>query len=167
MITTLTKDSTYYNDLRNVYVKYDFKKETFEALNAKYGVNFPTETESDKKSDAWYTQVKNSKGEMVDEIDHYYYITVVDEKTTYNEIATPEAAPEGVSVFPVYKSSPWLFSRYSDDTGGILGSSAATAMTPVARLLPCAHSICLTGKTLSAPFHSSTGFMILVTRFTT
>ena len=59
MITTLTKDSAYYNDLRNVYVKYDFKKETFEALNAKYGVNFPTETESDKKSDAWYTQVKN------------------------------------------------------------------------------------------------------------
>lgn len=128
MITTLTKDSAYYNDLRNVYVKYDFKKETFEALNAKYGVNFPTETESDKKSDAWYTQVKNSKGEMVDEIDHYYYITVVDEKTTYHEIATPEAAPEGVSVFPVYKSSPWLFSRYSDDTGGKITTVRAQYM---------------------------------------
>ena len=128
MITTLTKDSTYYNDLRNVYVKYDFKKETFEALNAKYGVSFPTETESDKKSDAWYTQVKNSKGEMVDEIDHYYYITVVDEKTTYNEIATPEATPEGVSVFPVYKSSPWLFSRYSDDTGGKITTVRAQYM---------------------------------------
>ena len=23
-----------------------------------------------------------------------------------------------MNVYPVYKSSPWLFSRYSDDTGG-------------------------------------------------
>lgn len=118
MVTTLTKDSAYYNDLRGIYVKYDFPKELFEQLNAKYGVSFPTETESDKKSDAWYTQVKNSKGELVDEIDHYYYITVVNEQTTYNEVAKPEDAPEGAKVYPVYKAAEWLFSRYSDDTGG-------------------------------------------------
>lgn len=118
MVTALTKDSTYYNDLRSVYVKYDFKKELFEQLNAKYGVNFPTETETDKKSDLWYSQVKNDKGDMEDVTDHYYYITVVDSVTSYHEIATPEDAPAGVSVYPVYKSAEWLFSRYSDDTGG-------------------------------------------------
>ena len=128
MVNALTKDSAYYNDLRGVYVTYDFKKELFEQLNAKYGVNFPTETETDKKSDAWFTQVKNAKGELVDEVDHYYYITVVNEQTTYVEIANPEDAPEGVNVFPVYKSSEWLFSRYSDDTGGKITTVRAKYM---------------------------------------
>ena len=128
MVEALTKDSTYYNDLRGVYITYDFKKELFEQLNAKYGVNFPTETETDKKGDAWFTQVKNAKGELVDEVDHYYYITVVNEQTTYVEIANPEDAPEGVNVFPVYKSSEWLFSRYSDDTGGKITTVRAKYM---------------------------------------
>ena len=91
-------------------------------------MNFPTETETDKKSDAWFTQVKNAKGELVDEVDHYYYITVVNEQTTYVEIANPEDAPEGVNVFPVYKSSEWLFSRYSDDTGGKITTVRAKYM---------------------------------------
>lgn len=110
MVTALTKNNTYYNDLVNVYVKYDFTKEQFEALNAKYGLNFPTDVESDKKSDDWFT---------TDEVDHYYYTTVVDSATVaYHEIATQAEAPQGANVYPVYKSSAWLFSRYSDDTGG-------------------------------------------------
>ena len=109
LVNALTRDSAYYNDLRNVYINYDFTQEQFEALNAKYNVSYPTVTETGDKSDAWFT---------TDEVDHYYYITVVDSVTVYREVATEAEAPAGVNTYPVYKSSPWLFSRYSDDTGG-------------------------------------------------
>lgn len=118
MVEALTKDSTYYNDMRTVYINYDFKKELFEQLNAKYNVSFPTDTTASDKSKNWFTTVTNGTDE-VNEVDHYYYI-LVDEagQKSYHEIANESDAPSGVSVFPVYKSSPWLFSRYSDDTGG-------------------------------------------------
>ena len=110
MVNALTKDSTYYNDLRNVYINYNFPIELFEQLNAQYGIEFPTDTAMADKSNAWYT---------TDEIDHYYYITVTDEGTTvYHEIDDASAAPDGANVQPVYKAAFWLFSRYSDDTGG-------------------------------------------------
>lgn len=110
MVNALTKDNTYYNDLRNVYIKYDFTEEQFAALNAEYGIDFPTATATADKSDLWYTN---------DEIDHYYYTTVGDDgKAVYHEIATEADAPDGANVQPVYKSAFWLFSRYSDDTGG-------------------------------------------------
>ena len=110
MVNALTKDSTYYNDLRNVYIKYNFPIELFEQLNVQYGIDFPTDTTTDDKSNAWYT---------TDEVDHYYYITVADDGTAvYHEIANESDAPAGVNVQPVYKSAFWLFSRYSDDTGG-------------------------------------------------
>ena len=44
MVNALTKDSTYYNDLRNVYIKYNFPIELFEKLNAQYSIDFPTDT---------------------------------------------------------------------------------------------------------------------------
>ncbi|MCQ2288828.1 MAG: hypothetical protein MJZ74_06985 [Muribaculaceae bacterium] len=109
IVNALTKDSTYYNDLRNVYINYDFTKEKFEELNAKYGVSFPTLTESGEKSDAWYT---------TDEVDHYYYEVVEGGVTVIKEIATPDLAPAGANVYEIYKSSPWLMCRYSDNTGG-------------------------------------------------
>jgi hypothetical protein len=110
MVNALTKDSTYYNDLRNVYIKYNFPIELFEQLNVQYGINFPTDTTTDDKSNAWFT---------TDEVDHYYYITVGDDgKAVYHEITSESEAPSGVNVQPVYKSAFWLFSRYSDDTGG-------------------------------------------------
>ena len=110
VVNYLTRDSTYYNDLRNIYINYAFTAEQFQAMNAKYGVEFPTETETGKKSDAWFAG---------DEVDHYYYTTVTtDGVLVYHEIAAETDAPQGVNVYPVYKSSPWLFSRYSDDTGG-------------------------------------------------
>lgn len=115
VIEYLTRDSTYYNDLRNIYINYDFTAEQFEALNAKYGLSIPTETESAEKSKLWYV---NSE-----EVDHYYYITVDDAGVkTEHEIATPEQAPAGVNVYEVYKSSDWVFCRYSDDTGGRITS---------------------------------------------
>ena len=110
MVNALTKDSTYYNDLRNVYIKYNFPIELFEQLNAQYGIDFPTDTTTDDKSNAWFT---------TDEVDHYYYITVSEDGTAvYHEINEESAAPAGANVQPVYKSAFWLFSRYSDDTGG-------------------------------------------------
>ena len=110
MVNALTKDSTYYNDLRNVYIKYNFPIELFQQLNAQYNIDFPTDTTTDDKSNAWYT---------TDEVDHYYYITVADDGTAvYHEIAQASDAPAGANVQPVYKSAFWLFSRYSDDTGG-------------------------------------------------
>ena len=114
MVTYLTRDSVYYNDLRNIYIKYDFTAEQFEELNAKYGFDIPTETASDKKSDLWYT---------TDEVDHYYYETVENGVTIIHEINTKEDAPSGIDqnkVFEVYKSSPWLMCRYSDNVGGKL-----------------------------------------------
>ena len=110
MVNALTKDSTYYNDLRNVYINYEFPAELFEQLNGQYNIDFPTVTASADKSDAWFT---------TDEVDHYYYITVGDDgRAVYHEIAQESDAPAGVNVQPVYKSAYWLFSRYSDDTGG-------------------------------------------------
>lgn len=110
IVNALTKDSLYYNDLRNVYIKYDFTAEQFDALNAKYGFSIPNETASDKKSDLWFT---------TDVVDHYYYTTVNEAGVlAYHEITNESDAPAGVNVYPVYQSSEWLFSRYSDDTGG-------------------------------------------------
>ncbi len=115
VIEYLTRDSTYYNDLRNIYINYDFTAEQFEALNAKYGLSIPTDTETGKKSDLWFV---NS-----DVIDHYYYITVDEAGVkTEHEIPTENDAPSGVNVYPVYKSCDWVYSRYSDDTGGRITS---------------------------------------------
>lgn len=115
VIEYLTRDSTYYNDLRNIYINYDFNAEQFEALNAKYGLSIPTDTETGKKSDLWFV---NS-----DVIDHYYYITVDEAGVkTEHEIPTENDAPSGVNVYPVYKSCDWVYSRYSDDTGGRITS---------------------------------------------
>lgn len=123
MVTYLTKDSTYYGSLRNVYVNYDFTAEQLADINAKYastGLALPTDMEADK-SDVWYTNTEI--------IDHYYYDTLdADGNVISHEIATEEDAPEGANVFPVYASSPWVFCRYSDDTGGAITAVRAEWM---------------------------------------
>jgi len=121
VVNYLTKDSTYYNDLRNIYINYDFTAEQFETLNAKYGLSIPTETETGQKSDLWYVNT--------DVVDHYYYITVDEAGVkTEHEIETPEQAPTGVNVYEVYESCDWVYSRYSDDTGGRITSIRAQYM---------------------------------------
>jgi hypothetical protein len=123
VINYLTKDSTYYNDLRNIYINYEFTKEQFEALNTKYGFNMPTVTDAGEKSDAW---------SVTDVVDHYYYITIdsVNGKAvkTEHEITNKTDAPAGVKVYDVYKSAEWVFCRYSDDTGGKITSVRAKYM---------------------------------------
>ena len=115
VVNYLTRDSAYYNDLRNIYINYDFTAEQFEALNAKYGFSIPTETESGNKSDLWFVNA--------DVVDHYYYITVDDAGVKVeHEIDTPDQAPAGVNVYEVYQSCDWVYSRYSDDTGGRITS---------------------------------------------
>ena len=115
VIEYLTRDSAYYNDLRNIYINYDFTAQQFEALNTKYGLDLPTATESGQKSDLWFVN-----GDVVD---HYYYITVDEAGVkTEHEIASPSDAPAGVNVYEVYQSSKWVYSRYSDDTGGRITS---------------------------------------------
>ncbi len=115
VVDYLTRDSVYYNDLRNIYINYDFTAEQFEALNAKYGFSIPFDAEASEKSKLWYVNT--------DVVDHYYYITVDDTGVkTEHEIATPDQAPTGVNVYEVYESSPWVYCRYSDDTGGRITS---------------------------------------------
>lgn len=115
VVNYLTKDSTYYNDMSSIYINYDFTAEQFEALNAKYGLDIPTETETSEKSKLWFVNPEV--------VDHYYYITVDENGVKVeHEIDTPEQAPAGVNVYNVYQSSAWIYSRYSDDTGGRITS---------------------------------------------
>ena len=113
VVNYLTKDNVYFDDLRNIYIRYDFTQEQFQTLSAKHGISFPTETETGKKSDIW-TVSSN-------EVDHYYYITIDEAGNKIeHEIATPADAPSTVDpakIFAVYKSVPWVFTRYNDDTG--------------------------------------------------
>lgn len=121
VVDFLTKDSTYYTDLRHVYVNYDFKAEQFEALNAKYGKSFPTEVETDKKSDIWFTNPEK--------VVWKYYLTIDDKgNKVINEVKNPSEAPEDAVLYDVYDSSPWVFCRYSDDIGGIITQVRADYM---------------------------------------
>lgn len=120
VVDYLTKDSAYYNDLRNVYVNYDFTAERFAEVAQAHSLNFPTETEAGNKSDLWYTDTKKVVGK--------YYITVENGVTYYHEVALDYEAPEGINLYDVYDSSEWVFCRYSDDTGSILTSVRAKYM---------------------------------------
>lgn len=110
IVNYLTKDSTYYTDLRHVYVNFDFKAEQFEALNAKYNVNFPTEVETGIKSDLWFSNTEK--------VVWQYYITI-DAKgnKVINEVKDPSEAPDDAVLYDVYDSSFWVLCRYSDDIG--------------------------------------------------
>lgn len=115
VVNYLTKDSTYYNDMSSIYINYDFTVEQFEAMNAKHGLSMPTETETSEKSKLWFVNPEV--------VDHYYYITVDENGVkTEHEIATEDQAPAGVNVYEVYQSCEWVYSRYSDDTGGRITS---------------------------------------------
>ncbi|MEG2402323.1 MAG: hypothetical protein RSB34_05260 [Muribaculaceae bacterium] len=109
VIDYLTKDSTYYKDLRSVYLKYPFTAEQFKTLNAKHQKDFPTEIDAAKKSDLWYTDSLTVVAK--------YYITLNDKgNQIVNEVALDYVNPD-VKLYNIYKSSPWLIRRYSDDTG--------------------------------------------------
>lgn len=117
MVDYLTADSTYFGGLRNVYLLYDFTAEQFAEINAKYPNNtpLPFPGEGELKDDLWYSaDTETTVG--------YYYTTLVDSVLVEHEIATPEEAPAGVDVYPVYKAPHWVYCRYSDDIGGAVTS---------------------------------------------
>lgn len=129
MVNYLTNDSTYFSGLRSLYVTYDFTKEQFDAVNAKYPNLTPlpwtdSEEAGSTKGDLWYAA-------DTEVIDHYYYTTLEGTVTVEHEIATKEDAPSTISpdkVFPVYKAPHWVFCRYSDDVGAAVTSVRAEYM---------------------------------------
>lgn len=133
MVTYLTKDSTYMSGLRNVYVNYDFTQADFDEVNA-LGTDIEgfqpipfsdSDVAGETKGDLWFDVDTET-------IVGYYYTKVDGNGNTVEiEIATKEEAPEDVSqdkVFPVYKSPHWIFSRYSDNTGGAVTAVRAEYM---------------------------------------
>lgn len=113
VIKTLTKDSTYYADLRSVYINYDFTEDQINGVVAKYpqlNTNGELNNLSDLKnrSDIWYVNESKVVGK--------YYTEVVNGVTIYHEVALDYAGSE--TLYDVYDSSPWVFSRYDDNVGG-------------------------------------------------
>lgn len=137
VVTSLTQDSTYYDDLRYVYVNYNFTADQINGVIANYqNLNQNGElsqlvlTETADKSDIWYTkttkevQVEGPGGrpqtEEVPNVIGKYYIELVNGVSVYREVPLDYVAPDGVRLYDVYESSPWLFCRYDDNVGGIV-----------------------------------------------
>lgn len=118
VIDYLTKDNTYYSDLRLVYVNYAFTAEQIKSVIANYPSLDQTAlaslvlTETGDKSDIWYTDATTVAGK--------YYTEIVDGQTVYHEVATADATDSSKTYYDVYKSSPWVFCRYDDNTGGVV-----------------------------------------------
>jgi hypothetical protein len=121
VVNYLTKDSAYVNDLKTVYVNYNFKKSQFEELNTKLGLTMPTDTDVVTKSENWFTNTAKVVG--------YYYITLDANGTqVIHEVAAATDVPAEYKAYEVYDSSPWIFCRYSDNTGGAITSVRAKYM---------------------------------------
>lgn len=146
VVEKLTADSTYYSSLRVVYCNYPFTNEQFAEVNAKYGVNLPTNidmTQADQgsaeKTDLWYTTAEAADDKIVG----YYYKTVVNGVTYIHEIAkdAPTVSEsgalqyEGYPCYPVYDSADWVFCRYDDDRGSIISTVRAQYMPAFKELL--------------------------------
>lgn len=149
VINYLTKDSTYYASLRTVYINYPFTNEQVAAVNAKYGVDLPTNIDMSKddkgvgeKSDLWYSTSEPDAKKIVG--GYYFQLdaagnNVVHEisKAAYDDYLAQSAAGtwKGASCYPVYESSPWVFCRYNDDLGAIVTTVRAKYMPAFKELL--------------------------------
>lgn len=130
MVSYLTNDSTYLSGLRNVYVNYDFTQEQFDAVNSKYPDLTPlpfsnSQEEGQTKGDLWFeVDTKTVIG--------YYYTTVdANGNNVEIQIASKDERPADVpedKVFEVYKAPHWIYSRYSDNTGGAVTAVRAEYM---------------------------------------
>lgn len=138
VVNSLTQDSTYYDDLRYVYVNYDFTTDQINGVIAKYPeLNQNGElsqlvlTTVEEKSDIWYTKTTREEQvidpetnrphtEEVPNVVGKYYIELVNGVAVYREVPVDFVAPDGVQLYDVYESSPWLFCRYDDNVGGIV-----------------------------------------------
>lgn len=147
VVNLLTKDSTYYNSLRTVYMNHPFTNEQFTAVNAKYNVSLPDNIDMSKddqgaseKSTLWFSTTEASDAAIVG----YYYTTVdASGNTVVHEIGKDvptlgddgKMRYEGKTCYPVYKSSPWVFCRYNDDLGAIISTVRAQYMPAFKELL--------------------------------
>lgn len=139
VVDRLTRDSTYYSALRDIYMKYPFPNEQFAAVNAKYGVNLPTDikyTDDEQeavsdKSDRWFSTTAASE----DAIIGYYYKTVdASGRTIIHEVPKDYVDPT-VNLYPVYKAADWVFCRYDDDLGAIISTVRAKYMPAFKELM--------------------------------
>ena len=138
VIGYLTKDSTYYNALRTVYINHPFTNEQFQAMNSKYNLEFPTidmsgdDQGAGEKSDAWYSTSTASDAAIVG----YYYTTIdASGNTIIHEIGKDDPQQGDINYYPVYKSAPWVFCRYNDDLGAIVSTVRANYMPAFKELL--------------------------------
>ncbi len=126
VIDLLTQDSTYYTGVKNVYINYPFTNQQFADVNAKYGINFPTdikvsddpqEAVSDK-SDRWYETTEADDSKIIG----WYYKYVDDNGNTviYEVTGKDQPTDESKNWYPVYDAAPWVFCRYDDDAGAIV-----------------------------------------------
>ena len=123
MVDYLTSGSTYLASLRSVYMNYAYTQDQFDAVNAQFAPEMAlpfsdSDVEGETRGDLWFnTDVNTVIG---------YYYTVLDEAGVAQEIevaTVEEAVNAGIpaeQVFEVYKAPKWLFSRYSDNTGGVV-----------------------------------------------
>lgn len=132
-----------YNALRYLYINYAFTNARFAELNATYGTDFPTDIAYDEsdaqagatdKSTRWYDYANPKKQGVAPKVTGYYFPTIVDGLTTYNEVAKDEVYQEEITenfilksdsvtrVYEVYESANWVFSRYDDDQGAIIST---------------------------------------------
>ncbi len=127
VVNTLTKDSTYYADLRYVYVNYDFTAEQIQGVIAKYPtlntdgkLDALVNVNTDEKSNIWYSKIykTDDKGNTTTEknVVGKYYIEIVNGVQVYREVPLDYVNPN-VTLYDVYESSPWLFCRYDDNVG--------------------------------------------------
>ena len=147
VVDYLTKDSTYYSALRQVYINYPFANEQFTAVNSKYNVNFPDNIKMDgddqgssDKSDLWYTTSEASDAAVTG----YYYLTLDAEgNAIVHEIAkdAPTFGEDGTVTYngnrcyPVYDACDWVFCRYDDDLGAIISTVRAEYIPAFRELL--------------------------------
>lgn len=134
VIDDLTKDSTYYTAMMDIYHKFPFTAEQIQALNTKHNVNFPTSVDdNDKKlnwtsfhTDEWKIEEGGKKYPATAKVGKYY-ITVENGVTYYHEVGLDYKNPD-VKLYDVYDSAPWVFCRYDDDLGKVISTVRAQWM---------------------------------------
>lgn len=115
-LTSPESAPSYYSALRTVYLNYNFTNEQFAAVGLPQLDLSAEDGGAAVKSDAWFATTEPTEENQVG----VYFITYdANGKAVYNERPMDYVPAEGEVVYPVYKSSPWVFCRYDDNTGGI------------------------------------------------
>ena len=137
MVDYLTIDSTYYSSLRQLYIDYGFTKEQLDSINSHYPdlepIPYSSKAQTEKKNEGnvmarnWLWFSIDTK----DVVGYYYIITDENGNEVEIQIPTKEDAPESISenkIYEVYNSPHWVYSRFSDYTGGAITAVRAEYM---------------------------------------